>query len=540
MTVSAAPPFNQHSGNGVTTVFAYGFRILSASHLQVYVNNVLTGSGFTVAGVGNDGGGTVTFTTAPANGAAILLKRAVPRTRTTDYVDHGDFTATSIDNDQDQQSMLLQDVGADSDRALKVPFGEVPTDIPALADRAGKVLGFDGAGNPIVLTVSGATDPSLRADLAAVGGAALVGIQDSLGRIDGVTVEAALSEIALKASASGMVLLNGVLTATVAANALTIAVKTKAGADPSAADPVYVIFRDANAALGGYSVMALTAAVSLVISAGSTLGAVSTIPFRVWLVGFNDGGTFRLGAVQCVLSQAIGGAGREVLSIFGLGSYSIGGSNIEGGAGGADSPGIIYANAAVAAKPYCVLGYMTWETGLAVAGTWNAGPTIIEQFVRGMPLPGQRLQTKEAGSTGFTTGAGTIPNDNTLPQSGEGSAFGAHDVAITPVSAANPLLVEGLFFFAISAASPAIFAIFRDAAADCNVGCIKYCAAVDQMEQVVLRHNTLAESVASTTFKVRAGVSSPGPGTLTMNGVAGAQKLGGGIRSQLVVTEIMG
>lgn len=175
MTVSAAPPFNTHSGNGVTTVFAYGFKVLDATHLEVYLDSVIQTSGYTVAGVGADAGGSVTFSAAPANGVEVLLKRAVPLTRNVDFVDNGDFTAEDIDNDQDLQTMQIQDIASDAERAIKVPPGETIGDVPASADRAGKVLGFDALGEPVVVEVGASSDPSLRADLAAVGGAALVG-----------------------------------------------------------------------------------------------------------------------------------------------------------------------------------------------------------------------------------------------------------------------------------------------------------------------------------------------------------------------------
>lgn len=59
-------------------------------------------------------------------------------------------------------------------RALVAPETGSYT-IPALASRAGKVLGFDAAGEPVVVSVSGATDPNLRTDLAASSGSSLVG-----------------------------------------------------------------------------------------------------------------------------------------------------------------------------------------------------------------------------------------------------------------------------------------------------------------------------------------------------------------------------
>src|SRR5258706_7973472 len=94
-------------------------------------------------------------------------------------------------------------------------------------------------------------------------------------------------------------MINGTLVASVAGSALTIAIKTLAGTDPSATDPVYVAFRNATLATGDYNILAITAATSLVISSGSTVGATNNVAFRLWIVGFNDAGTFRLGAVNC-------------------------------------------------------------------------------------------------------------------------------------------------------------------------------------------------------------------------------------------------
>ena len=56
-------------GNGSTTVFGFGFRILSASHLRVIItdeDDVETDlpypSGYSVAGVGSNAGGSITIT----------------------------------------------------------------------------------------------------------------------------------------------------------------------------------------------------------------------------------------------------------------------------------------------------------------------------------------------------------------------------------------------------------------------------------------------------------------------------------------------
>ena len=109
MTVSVQDPISWHTANGATTVFAYQFKILSSEHLSVYVDDVLTTSGFTIDGVGAANGGNVTFTTAPANASEILLIREVPAERTDyDYQSSGDFISGTVNNDIDQHWMFSQ------------------------------------------------------------------------------------------------------------------------------------------------------------------------------------------------------------------------------------------------------------------------------------------------------------------------------------------------------------------------------------------------------------------------------------------------
>lgn len=56
---------------------------------------------------------------------------------------------------------------------------------------------------------------------------------------------------------------------------------------------------------GNYDVLSLTSATSLTVSSGSTLGTTNGVLYRLWIVGFNDGGTFRLGIVNTQISTGI-------------------------------------------------------------------------------------------------------------------------------------------------------------------------------------------------------------------------------------------
>lgn len=108
MTVQAQDTVFPYTGNGVTTTFAYGCKILSSDDLYVFVDDERVTSGFTVNGVGSDSGGSITFTTAPADGAAVRLERKVQLKRDTNYSQNGDFRSDTVNPDFDRLWMAMQ------------------------------------------------------------------------------------------------------------------------------------------------------------------------------------------------------------------------------------------------------------------------------------------------------------------------------------------------------------------------------------------------------------------------------------------------
>lgn len=151
------------------------------------------------------------------------------------------------------------------------------------------------------------------------------------------------------------------IVASVAANALTVAIKGFDGNDPSAANPVPIPFRSATLNSGDVDVLTLTAATSFVVSSGSTLGTTNAVPANLVIVGFNDAGTFRLGVINPLILPVTDG---------------IASSTAEGGAGAADSAGVYYTGTAVASKAFTVLGYLTVTE--ATAGAWATAPTVVQ------------------------------------------------------------------------------------------------------------------------------------------------------------------
>src|SRR5690349_18464124 len=96
--VSTAGPYN---GNGVTTVFPYGFKIVDETHLRVVLRDPasvstdlsLDDGDYTVSGVGNDAGGNVTVTVAPLTGYFLTILRNPPLTQETDLENQGPYSA---------------------------------------------------------------------------------------------------------------------------------------------------------------------------------------------------------------------------------------------------------------------------------------------------------------------------------------------------------------------------------------------------------------------------------------------------------------
>lgn len=196
-------------------------------------------------------------------------------------------------------------------------------------------------------------------------------------------------------SALGFSMINGTIVCSVSAGALTIAIKNLAGNDPSSSDPVLVQVRDATLATGDYVVMSLVAATSLVISSGSSMGAASATPFSLRLIGINDAGTFRLGAINL---------GRGAAAVPMLNPDQLLSSTAEGGSGNADSAYVIYTGTAVSSKPFAMLGSLDWSSGLTTVGAWDAVPSAIQLFGQGDLLPGYSgtaaVAKKELGMVG--------------------------------------------------------------------------------------------------------------------------------------------
>jgi hypothetical protein len=164
-TVPVVTPEISYTATGAATDYAFPFRIFAATDLEVTVSDVVQtlNVDYTVTGIDVPAGGTVVFTTPPADTLAVLISRITPIDRQTDYSTGGPLRAATLNRDLDRIVTQVQDVDrqatANADaagRAIKFPPGDSAVSVlPDAATRASKMLGFDVAGGVVPVDVVG-------------------------------------------------------------------------------------------------------------------------------------------------------------------------------------------------------------------------------------------------------------------------------------------------------------------------------------------------------------------------------------------------
>lgn len=188
------------------------------------------------------------------------------------------------------------------------------------------------------------------------------------------------------------------LAASVATSALTITLNDKAGSTPSSGSPCNFGIRSATNATGTYSILSVTAATSITIPSGATLGQLSGSESMIYVYIINNSGTGEL----AVSSQYYRDTQRVTTTTIGAGSTSATGFYSTTG------------RSNVAAR---LIGRM--QSAQTAAGTWAALPDIIDlndtfltegQFgtISGLAMPpgyvGEVAQGLNNSGTSLTTG----------------------------------------------------------------------------------------------------------------------------------------
>ena len=128
MTVSTEVDHNDYTGNGVTTVFPYQFRIFNKSDLTVTVidlaenmTTLVLDTDYTVSGAGGYTGGNVTLPLPLASGYKISIARELSVTQETDLRNQGTFFAEVHEDAFDKLTMLMQQAFSLFRLALRKP-----------------------------------------------------------------------------------------------------------------------------------------------------------------------------------------------------------------------------------------------------------------------------------------------------------------------------------------------------------------------------------------------------------------------------------
>ena len=318
--------------------------------------------------------------------------------------------------------------------------------------------------------------------------------------------------------------------ATVASNALRISLKTPLGNNPSPTEPLFTTVRATDGTTAG---RAITNTLSLTISSGSTLGASpfgggASSPFRIWVVLFDDSGTFRLAVQNCLYGDG---------TIFPLIETGVASAIAEGGSGAADSSGVLYASQAVTSKFFRIVGYMEWLSGFPGArGAWSVLPDNIRLFGPGVQTPGTSVQQSCATVYVGSTTTSLIPLDGTIPQSNEGAQL-VTTPSLLPQSPCNIIEFDALINVSHSVASSVIGAIFRDAETDAEA--VGWCEipSAGAVGQVTIRSRLQVSDANARTYTVNIGAVIAG--TLTINGTFGVRKFAGYLQSVVRISELM-
>jgi hypothetical protein len=140
------------------SAFNYDFPIYAAGDLEVRrfrgdVQALLVlGADYTVAGVGQQPGGTLTLTAPALAGDLLVVRSAMPVQRTTKFENGGDLPAQSLNAELNRIQIALQQLRSAIAQALRLPPADAVTaaELPVSPSRLNTVLGF-GANGEVVL-----------------------------------------------------------------------------------------------------------------------------------------------------------------------------------------------------------------------------------------------------------------------------------------------------------------------------------------------------------------------------------------------------
>lgn len=165
----------------------------------------------------------------------------------------------------------------------------------------------------------------------------------------------------------------------------------------------------------------------------------------------------------------------------------------------------------------------------------SASGALKRTNVSGVFPTGAQLQSLSASDAALTTISASIPADDTIPQSSEGTQILSQ--AITPGNASNVLEIEAFVPVGLGTAGAHVtIALFQDATANALTAAALTGGNNDKAGVLHLVHRMAAGTTSATTFKIRVGTES---GSVYINGTAAGTRLYGGVSAaRLIIREL--
>lgn len=162
MAVTTFLNYKEYLAEGISTRFCIPFLLLDRADLNVFIDNQLIISGYTITGLGNPSG-EIIFDEAPKG--VLLLQRTVSLLRETDYQENGDLLAETLNRDFDRLYLAMQGVSQNISQSLRVPDPEGVSILPLSNERANKLLSFDSFGQPVLVEANSGSAMELAQQL---------------------------------------------------------------------------------------------------------------------------------------------------------------------------------------------------------------------------------------------------------------------------------------------------------------------------------------------------------------------------------------
>lgn len=189
MTVPNAVDSARYVATGSDATYQFTYRIFSEEDLLVQVqtaagvvSTLILNTDYTVDGVGNYGGGSITLTAGNLTvGYVILIIRDPALVQDISLQTQGAYNPAAVESGLDYLTMIAQDQQTKLDKSIHGPLTDASTvsmALPAAALRALGFLAFDSGGNAVIATGTPGTTP-----VTAFGAALIADADAAAGRV---------------------------------------------------------------------------------------------------------------------------------------------------------------------------------------------------------------------------------------------------------------------------------------------------------------------------------------------------------------------